>query len=291
MLTEFFSQLNPFNLYGCEVTLEDILCQPLQPGETLVQDCFGRCRRIKASVPGATLKERVRFWVQTHVNDKGHLDAIHHLISTFYRQLQKDPPRDLDKLQKVHEEINQLRSLKNDEGFVSLNLGDPEEIEHQLCLMEREAYRQFAEFLHARAREEEGRRKHSFCQFQTEMESKLHALSRDFNFSTFRARLIQMAPGPLLRKLVWEWLLHMQERITLIEELYEGIDKIEHDHRGKFTIPEIQDQLRTWKQQLRREQLKLWIEKEMLYENLLINYRVTSNNEIEEFIDLIKLAA
>lgn len=38
MLTEFFYRWNPFNIFGNEVGIEELLCNPLQPSETLRQD-------------------------------------------------------------------------------------------------------------------------------------------------------------------------------------------------------------------------------------------------------------
>ena len=61
MLTKLIYRWNPFNLCGLEVGIEDLICHPLRPNETLRQDDFGSCRRIKAPSPDSTLWEKFIF--------------------------------------------------------------------------------------------------------------------------------------------------------------------------------------------------------------------------------------
>src|ERR1700730_8219171 len=112
MLTEFIYQWNPFNICGREVGVDDLICNPLQISETLMQDSQGRCRRIHVPSPHSSLWEKTVYWLQIHLNEKGHLDAIDKIISLFYQKLLQFPPQKTEGIQEFNLQIDQLRSLK-----------------------------------------------------------------------------------------------------------------------------------------------------------------------------------
>ncbi|CAF23336.1 hypothetical protein [Candidatus Protochlamydia amoebophila] len=83
MIKNVLSRWNPLNIFGTEVEYQDLLHQPLESDETLIQDSRGCIHRLKVSSKHSTFWETVLYWIQIHLNKKGHLDAIDKLLSSF----------------------------------------------------------------------------------------------------------------------------------------------------------------------------------------------------------------
>lgn len=284
MLPEFFYRWNPFNLYGVEVQIEDLICDPLGSNETLMQDGCGFYRRIKAPSFRSTLLEKILFWLQTHLNEKGHLEAIDQLISLFHEQLLVDPPRFPKKLEEFKRKLDKLRSLKNDYAFVHLKKGDPSIIELRLWEMEQYAYSILIHHMNQEAFEQEKIRKKTFNVFRAQIEGKLDELTFLHLIGLQKARFVMVASSNVLRLLFEEHVLNLATRLSTISELQGKVDVIEKEHEGKFTIPSIHDYFRRWRKRLNLEIRRLKVEANILIGNLIINYKITPVNEEAKLI-------
>jgi hypothetical protein len=284
MLTEFIYQWNPFNLCGKEVEVDDLICNPLTSTETLRQDACGHCRRIKVPSSHSSLWERFVFWLQTSLNHKGHLEAIDRLISLFHEKLLQNPPQFTEKLQEFNSQIDQLRLLKNDYGFVYLKQGNPDFIESRLDDIQQDAYSVFAQHLTKQSLEEENARLRAFILFQENVEQKLEKLALHYQSGLQKARLLLVSSSHVLKSLFEERVNSLQERLNLIQELQQQIDEMEERHNGKFTIPYIKDCLRGLRMNLFNEVRKIGFEAEVIIGYLIINYRIAPCKEDVKFI-------
>ncbi len=274
MLTEFIYQWNPFNVYGNEVEVDDLICNPLQPNETLRQDRYGHFRRIRVPTSHSTLWERVVFWFQIHINEKDHLQAIDKLISLFYQRLLQHPPQQTEKMQEFNLQVNQLRSLKNDYGFVYLKKEDPSFIDLRLKEIERHAYSIFAYYHKHQILEQEEIRKKSFDLFQAQIKQNFQDLELEYVRGLQTARLLIMVPVTIVNVLFEERMQSLDKRLKIIEALQAQINELEKEHEGKFTIPFINDDLNHMRSKLCYELSKIGIEAQLLIENLILNYRL-----------------
>lgn len=285
-----FYQWNPFNLYGIEVEVEDLINCPLCSTETLRQDKYGSCRRIKAPSLDSSLWERWIFWLQVHLNEKGHLEAIDKLISLFYEKLLQNPPQLTQRFQEFKYQLNQLRCLKNDYGFVSLHQGDPSWVEYRLSEIEKSAYSIFEYYHKKQVSEQEEDRKKTFEFFQQHMDRKLEELAVEYLLGLEKVRLFTVAPYDVLPALFEERIKSLQERLKEIEALKDQIDEMERMHEGKFTIPFIKDYLKRMRLKLYHEIQKIGFETKLLIMNLIINYQITPfKDRVKVFLDIFQI--
>jgi hypothetical protein len=290
MLTEFIYQWNPLNIYGVEVGVEDLIRHPLQPNETLMQDGHGHCRRIYVPPQNSPLFERVIFWLQTHLNKKGHLAAIENLIALFYQHLLQNPPQKTENLQEFHLHVRQISSLKNDYFFVHDPQGDPSFIDSRLKEMEQHAYSIFTFYHKQQALEQEELRKQAFIQFQEQVEEKLEELAEEYRFGLMRGRLLIIAPSDILRALFEERVESLDRRIEAIEALHQQLLEMETLLKGKFTIPLLEETLIDIKRRLCQEVYKVQVEAELMIRHLILNYRLTlSKEESKILLDSIQV--
>ena len=92
MIPELLYQWNPFNIFGKEVSLEDLICNPLGLGETLMVDKGGRLRRLTVpSAHASTFQQKALFRLQIFLNQKGHMQAIDKILSCFYQKIGAAP--------------------------------------------------------------------------------------------------------------------------------------------------------------------------------------------------------
>jgi hypothetical protein len=280
MLTEFIYHWNPFNLfYGIEVSVEDLICNPLRPTETLRQDPHGHCRRIRAPTLNSSLWERAIFRLQTYLNEKGHLEAIDKIITRFHDQLLQNPPQFTERLQEFNLQADQLLSLKNDYGFVYLKEGDPAFVESRLEQIKEQAYSIFSQYHELRVLEEEEARKKAFMLFQEEIEQRLIQLSFSYQEGVHKTRFLLVASADLLQYLFEERVQSLKNRFKMVQELQKQIDEMELRHKGKFTIIGIEDYFRLLRTRLCNETRKIGVEAESLIYNLLINYHIAPFKE------------
>lgn len=279
MLTELFNHWNPFNLCGTEVEVEDLICNPLRSTETLRQDCYGRCKRIQAPAVHSSLWKRFVFWLQTHLNEKGHLEAIDKMISLFQEKLFENPPKGIENLREFHLQADQLFALKNDYGFTYLKQGNPTFIESRLDEIKRQAYLIFSQYHEQQVLAEEEARKKAFKLFQEEIEQSLRELDSNYLLGLYQSRFLLVACSEPLQCLFEERVLSLQNRFKMIRELQQKIDEMEGLLQGKFTIPCIKDYFHCLRTKLCNEVRKIGIEAESVLANLLINYRITPFKE------------
>jgi hypothetical protein len=290
MLNDIIYQWNPFNIYGKEVDVEDLIYYPLQPSETLMQDGYGRCRRLKIPSLQSTFWEKAIFWFQTHLNEKGHLEAINQLISLFYQNLLQYPPQETEKLQEYQSRIHQLRSLKNDYGFVHVKTTDSSFIDSRLKEIEQHAYSIFTYYYQLQGIEQEEERKKDFFRFEEQMKQSLQDLKSKHFAGLLRLRLLILAPLDILRFLVEEIIQSIRTRLQVVENLYQQISEIERQHEGKFTIPYLDNDLKEIKVKLSNEIGKIDIEAEILIRNLILNYRLSPfKEEVKVLLDALKI--
>lgn len=290
MLTEFIYQLNPFNLWGKEVKVEDLIVNPLQSCETLRLDRWGRCHRIKASFLHSTLFERVIFWLQIHFNKRSHLEAIDKLLTLFYEKLLQDPPQVIEKLQKWNDQLDQLNCLKNDYAFVYLKQGNPIWVDSRLGEIKQYAYSVFEYYHQKRVLEQEENRKKKFNSFKERMEEELENLASSYLDGLKKARLLAIAPYPILQLLFEERIESLQARLQTIQKLQEQVDELEKIHTGTFTIPFIKDYFKQLRTQLLYGLQKINFETKILIAHLVINYRLTPfKDKVKLYLDFIQI--
>lgn len=289
MFTKFLYEWNPFNICGSEVGIEDLLSKPLQSSETLRQDTLGHCRRIQVPSHRADIWERVVFWLQTHLNEKGHLEAIDHLISLFYQKLLRDPPQKTEKLQEFNYQINQLGSLKNDYGFTLVKT-DSSFIDSRLKEIKQHAYSIFAYYYKLEVIEQEETKRKDFCLFQEHVHLIFQQLEDEYLSGLNKAHFVMLAPLDLLRQLIEERIQSIHDRLQAIQELHQEINKIEKMHEGQFTVPFINEYLDHIRIKLSNEVYKVKVEGELVIRNLILNYHLTSfKEEVKLLLDSLQV--
>lgn len=290
MLTEFLCQWNPFNIFGSEVGVEELLCKPLQPSETLRQDVQGRCRRIQVPSHCATIWEKAVFWVQTHLNEKGHLETIDKLISLFYQKLLQSPPQKTEKLQEFNHQINQLLSLKNDYGFTYIKTTNSSFIDSRLKEIEQHAYSIFSYYYKLEVFEQQELKKKEFHFFQQEIALIFQQLAVEHFSGLNKAYLLMMVPLDMLHQLIQERVQSIHDRLQIIQQLHQKINKIEKIHEGQFTVPFIRGYLKHIRIKLSNEVEKIKVEGELVIRNLVLNYHLTPfKKEVKQLLDSLKI--
>lgn len=290
MLTEFIYQWNPFNICGIKVGIEDLISNPLLPHETLMQDGYGNFRRIQVPYFHSPLWEKVVFWFQTHLNQKGHLEAIDKLITLFYQKLLQHPPQKTENLQDFNLKISQLRSLKNDYGFIYLKTGDSSFVDIRLKEIEQHAYSIFSYYYKQQILEQEEIRKKDFVLFEEQMELKFDYLAVEYFIGLIKARLLIFIPSEVLQSLFEQHVESLDNRLELIQNLYEEVNKIEKVHQGKFTIPLMNDHFHQIRMKLCNEVSKIRVEVEILIRHLILHYRLAPlKREAKMLLDLMQV--
>ncbi|MBS4163899.1 hypothetical protein PRO82_001207 [Candidatus Protochlamydia amoebophila] len=117
MIKNVLSRWNPLNIFGTEVEYQDLLHQPLEPDEKLMQDSRGHIYRLKVSSKHSTFWETVHYWIQIHLNKKGHLDAIDKLLSSIDSQTLQCSFLAAKEFKEIKTNLESLKSLKNDYHF------------------------------------------------------------------------------------------------------------------------------------------------------------------------------
>ncbi len=285
MVGKFLQNWIPFNFFGKQVQLEDLIKNPLQPNETLRQcSLLGYCRRIQVPSQESNLWDKIVFWIQIHFNEKGHLEAIDKLISFFQESLFQNPPQATETLEAFNSQAEKLLALKNDYGFISLKLGDPQDVELRLQEIQKQAYCIFEAYLQKEALEKEEKRKQAFIAFRNHVDLQLFNLSQEYLRSLKKIRLFIMVPSENIQSLFEERVQSICYRLDLIKSLNQQIDEIEQEHQGKFTIPFINEYLNSLRINLCCEVHKISIEVEILIENLIINYQITHTHQQVDLI-------
>jgi hypothetical protein len=216
--------------------------------------------------------------LQTHLNQKGHLEAIENLIALFHQKLLQNPPQKTENLQECHSQIHRLRSLKND-YFFAQQKGDSSFIDSRLKEIEQQAYSIFTYYHKQQAQEQEELRKQAFIQFEEHVEEMLEQLAEEYASGLLKGRLLIIAPPDMLSSLFEERVTSLDRRIEKIDILHQQLLEMEMFHKGKFTIPFIEDKLNSIKRRLCHEIHKLKIEAELIITHLIWNYRLTLSKE------------
>lgn len=290
MLTEFIYQWNPFNVCGIEIGVDDLICNPLQPSETLMQDSYGRCRRIRVPTHHSSLWEKAVYWLQVHLNEKGHLDAIDKIISLFYQKLLQSPPQKTEGMQEFNLQIDQLRFLKNDYAFTHFKEQDSSFIDSRLKEIEQHVYSIFSYYHKQQVHEQEELRRKNFNIFQEQLNQKLHELSIEYLSGLLAARLLAIAPSDMVKKLFEERVQSLDFRLQIVQSLHDQINEMEKEHEGKFTIPNLGEVLSRIRAKLTHEVRNINVEAEILIGNLIMNYRLAfSKQEVKKILDSIEV--
>lgn len=288
MLTQFFYQWNPFNVCGNEVGIEDLLSNPLKIEETLMQDFQGNCRRLQVPTCHSTSWQRVVFWLQTHLNDKGHLETIDKLISLFYQKLLDSPPQKVEALHQYHLQIKQLSSLKNDYGFVLFKTTDPSFVDSRLDEIAQKAYSIFADYYSREMSLQEEARKESIVDFQEKVDIVLQFLARQQVVGFLRARLLMTVPQEILTILFEEEIESIEDRLQIVHQVHLEIKELQRSLEGKYTLFFTHRSLKEMGRKLHREMGKIRIELELVIRNLVLNYQLTPfKDEVKSLLNSI----
>lgn len=290
MLAEFLYEWNPFNIYGTKVEYEDLIHRPLLSCETLMQDRLGHCRRLKVPADQANLLEKIMYWFQVHLNEKGHLEAIDKLISLFYQELLLNPPEKTEELQKLNSQINQLRQLKNDYFFVYLKKGDPTFIDLRLSEIEQHAYSIFSYYYKQLVDAQEEERKLVFQLFEKKAEKSLKYLREEYKAGLTKARLLMIMPENILFSLVEERIHSLDQRLLFIQNFYTQMSELEKHFEGTFTIPNLSDWINHLRSQLQIEKNKIAAELEIVIKSLILHsHLVPCDERVKQFLKLMEV--
>ncbi|WP_068468386.1 hypothetical protein [Candidatus Protochlamydia phocaeensis] len=285
MFNEALSRWNPFNVFGSEIEIEDIIRHPLQHNETLMQDSRGRFHRITAPASQASFWDKLIFWIQTHLNQKGHLDAIDNIILSFQERVLQQPILAAEELKAIKAKMESLKSLKNDYCFTHLHLGDPLSIDLRLKAIEDQAYSIFEKSIQQMAKEQEDVRRKQFVIFTQAMQIALARLNKEYLISLKQLRFLVVSFPPQLTILFQDRIENIRSRLFLIQQLNDQIVIMKKDHQGKFTISGVDAYLEQIRSQLRLEIEKIKVEIDVLIENLKINHHINPLKEqIAEFL-------
>lgn len=287
-LFEKIYQWNPLNIYGTEVDIDDLFYFPLMPNETLMEDGDGICRRIKIPPQESTLMERLLYWLQIHLNKKGHLEAIDKLISGFYQKLLAQPPEVMEELQEYNKKIEHLRSLKNDYQFVQLNT-DSNFIDLRLKAIGEQAYSIFSFYYRKQVNIEEELRRQVFRSFNELIKGELEYLNEEHLYGMIKSRFLVFVPTSEIDHLFEERVHSLDERLNHVNELYAEIDELERTLEGKFTISCLTDQLNIMRMKLKREVGKLGVELQLLMKSVIYHYHLASDKEaVSSFLEFME---
>lgn len=268
MIKRLFSWLDPFFLFGYKEELENLVKTPLQLDETLRLDKNGSFHRLKVPTNQANLWNKLIFWTHIHFNKKSHLTAIDQLIFLFEQRILALPCLVHTEFQKVSEQIECLKSLKNDYGFSVLGEGDPVEIDQKLQRIEKHANLLLEKYMKQTALEEEEKKRKIFLHFFKEAQAILTLLSQESWFGLQEARRLLVAFSEDIPFLFAARLHNIQTRLLLTQDLNEEIDAIDSDFQYKNVIPDINIYVNGLRHKLNREVNNLEEEIEVLIENL-----------------------
>jgi hypothetical protein len=270
-LIDFLSKWNPFNIYGTEVEIDDLIQRPLELNETLMQDCRGQFHRIQAPAASSSWKNHLLFWLQTHLNSKGHLDAIDSVICQYQTHLIKNPPFHIQSLNLIQEQTDHLLALKNDYYFSHLNQGNSAFVDSKLLDIQKQAYSIFASNHRQQAIVQEEIRRKAFFEFCDEIKKEVEELHVSHLKSLSTHNLSEAA------------IQLIDQRVNHIECLYHKIELLEKQHQGKFTIPSLRHYIKIFYLQLKLELNKL--EKEI---HLLDQKSVVLSQELYDKVNQLK---
>lgn len=271
MIKRLFSWMDPYILFGSKSELENLIESPLQNNETLRLDEQGCFHRLKVPSDQADMWNKAIFWTHIYFNKKSHLPAIDRLILLFEQHVMSRPVLIHSEYQEIMQQIECLRSLKNDYGFTTLGEGNPEEVEEKLLGIEKQAYIIFENYIQQLAIEEENERKETFFNFLKETQDALSLLCKESWFGLQEARHLLTAYEDDIPALLGERLHNLEARLLLTQDINDEIEEMDNLHRGKFTVPDIDMQLNSLRNKLDLEINNLEKEIEILIENL-INY-------------------
>ncbi len=281
MLTEFIFKLNPFNIYGTKTGVDELLKNPLKTNETLMEDLQGGVRRIE--VPPATSRfwNKILFWLQKRLNRNNHLTAINRLISLFHDQLISNPPQKTENLNHVNHGINQLKSLKNDYGFIINRSKDSSFIDLRLIEIEQYAYSIFTYYYQLEIAERDQTKKEAFIQFQNKVKTIFQILDSEHNVGMVHAQFFTIAPLEFLKIMLRERLFSLDERLLTIQNILEETNDILSDYEGLFFVPHLKGLIEIIRTRLKNELFKLKSEFDLMIFNIDLNYKINQTKEIE----------
>jgi hypothetical protein len=271
MLDELLSRWNPINCFGKETALHDLSQFPLQPNETLMQDSGGRFHRITVATPKSSLWAKFQYWIQRHLNKKGHLEAINNMLYSFQKMMGSFPLKNPSDLKKFKHQIETLKSLKND-YFFTRGLGDPAVIDMKLKIIEEQAYQLFVQNVKGDAIDREDQRRQNFEKFIFDSNALLCYFSKEAVKNIYAMRMLMVSTSDELKAGFQDSIGSIRFRIGLCHTLNHQINAIAEDNRGKFTIPELEETLNCFRTKLLDVIEKLISEVEVFVENLKINY-------------------
>ncbi|CUI16573.1 hypothetical protein PNK_0948 [Candidatus Protochlamydia naegleriophila] len=280
MIESMLSRWNPLNVFGLEMEYEDLILHPLQPNETLMQDSRGCIHRLKVPSKYSSTWEIIVFWIQTHLNKSGHLDAIDKLLSNFETNTLQSSFLVSKEFKVIKAKLECLKSLKNDYAFHYLHVGNPQAIERRLKAIEQKALSIFENSVQKTAYEQEEERKKAFLQFREEIDCYLAQLAKDHPLNLQKIRVLLLASPQHLIKLFEDHIAYTRSRLQKIEAFADQVDQLKQDHQGKFTIPFLKEQLRQLRIKLRREMENISLEMNVLIDNLKISYRMATFKEV-----------
>lgn len=266
-MKRFFNWFDLFVLVGNKVELDHLIKKPLCNDETLRLDKDGCFYCLKVPENHANIWNKILFWTAIYFNKKSHLAAIDQAICLFEQRLSTMTSLMYSDFQEISKQIECLKSLKNDYGF-TLDQESQTEVDRRLLQIEKQAYILFESSVQQLAFEQERHRKEIFLRFLNESQSILTLLDQESCFGLQEARRILLAYSDDIPHLFEARLHNIQARLLLAQDLNRDIELMDNEHRGKFTIPNIESHLNSIKVKLNHEINSLENEIEMLINNL-----------------------
>lgn len=290
MLRDFLSHWNPINCLGREIDIDDLVDFPLQSHETLMQDSLDHFHRITVPSTHSSLWAQWLFWLQRHLNKNGHLEAIDNIISTLQNKILTLPLKDPSDMKKFKSQLEVLRSLKNDYFFTVLGQGDQSFIEQRLKIIEDQVYHRYVQNIQEEATDREQKRRLCFEKFSLDCSATMNYLRKESVKNIYAMRLLMVSTSEDLKSQFHACSSSIRFRIGLCQMLYLQIKKIEEENQGKFTIPNLEENLNQCRHKLLEAISQLMTEVELFAENLKINYFINPfQGEISDLLLSIKI--
>jgi hypothetical protein len=277
MIKNILLQWNPFNIFGTRIEYQDLIHHPLQIDETLRQDSRGCVRRLKVPSQKSSYWEMILYWIQTHLNQRGHLDAIDKLLSSFDAQTVQCSFLASKEFKEIKSNLETLKSLRNGYHF---QLAEIKKIDRRLAEIETKASAIFEYSMQKMAKEQEEEREKFFL-FLKEEVKLIHAECKEQHQNNLqKIKLLLLASPQHLTKFFQEWVVHMRSRTRKIRMLIEKINLLEINHQGKFTIPLFERHIEEMRKKLKESLELMESETKILIDDLEINYQVNSFKEL-----------
>lgn len=261
-----FKWLDPLSLLGQKIELEHLFQKPLNKDETLRLDRGGSFYLIKVPENRAAVWNKLIFWGNLHFNKRDHLKAIVRALSLFEERIFKQSIFKED-YQKIIQQIECLKSLKNDYGF-TLNDEYLEELDLKLEGIQHQVYSLLEKNEQLIAEENEKLQQEAFYLFLHDAKATLALLKQETQFGLQEARRMVGAFTDDIPLLFESRLRNIHSRLLLIQELFTEIEAVERIYCNQFMIASNQAQLNNIWDRLNREVNLLEDELEILINNL-----------------------